>query len=162
MKPGRKKWIFVGALVALGVLAFVALRGPGGPDPCAEPPSGSATSAAAVRCAERYVLNEWYTTKWGRFGAIDSDPMGEGTWFGLVRAHRGTLKSELDAICTHPRDERGALGHVALFEPSAPERGPCRAFSVTPLLGVSYRAQPCEVVRAQSHCINREAALAPP
>jgi len=103
MKPGRKKWIFVGALVALGVLAFVALRGPGGPDPCAEPPSGSATSAAAVRCAERYVLNEWYTTKWGRFGAIDSDPMGEGTWFGLVRAHRGTLKSELDAICTHPR-----------------------------------------------------------
>lgn len=130
------------------------------PGPCAEPELPIPRSRV-VACAEHYVRAQWYTSHWGQLGALDADPHGHGSWLELASKHRGTLREELGVLCTHPQDRAGALGATALFEPAAPGAD-CRAFAVTPLLGVSLKEQSCESVRAQSTCVAREEAVRAP
>lgn len=156
MKRKRALLAALGVLVVAGgaLAAFVVRRGP---DPCAEPEDLPVPRERVVRCAERYVQDQWYTDRWGRFGALDGDVHGNGSWLELMRKHRGTLQRELSALCTHPKDRKGALGHVALFEPTD-GRSECRVVSVTPLLGVSLRDETCASVREHSACISRTEA----
>lgn len=141
-------------LLAAGAFAF-ALRPQAGP--CAEPELPVPRSRV-VACAEHYVRAQWYTSRWGQLVALDADPHGHGSWAELMSTHRGTLRDELSALCTHPRDAAGALGATALFE-AARAGGQCRAFAVTPLLGVTVKEQPCDAVRAQLLCIPRDEAV---
>ena len=158
MTRRRRIALAVGLLVlaVFGGCASLFVRT--GPDPCAEP-SEPAARPDVVRCAEGYVREQWYTGRLGKLGALESDPHGGGSWLELVREHRGTLREQIDALCTHPRDQKGALGHTAIFETTDPSKGPCRVFAITPLLGVSLRNQTCEQVRSSSTCIPRADAL---
>lgn len=145
-------------LVAMGACVAIFMRGRWGANPCAEPEELPVSRARVVACAERYVFDQWFTDRLGKIGALDADPHGEGTWFELVYKHRNTVRRELSAVCTHPRDDKGALGHTALFE-SAVAGKPCRTFGITPLLSVTPQGQSCDAVRASHRCVSRAEAM---
>lgn len=155
----RKLLIFAAAIVVLaGSCTAIFKRGRWGENPCNEPADLPVPRARVVECAERYVFDQWYTDRFGKIGALDSDSHGGGGWFELATKRRNTVRREVAALCTHPRDEKGALGHVALFEAPSSDQ-PCRVFSVTPLLSVTAQGQTCDTVRATHKCIPRADAV---
>lgn len=147
----------LGLILVASIAVFMAM-GRQGDSPCAEPSELPVPRERVVRCAERYVEEQWYTTHWGRFGSLEADSHGDTSWWELMLKHRGTLQPTISALCTHPRDLKGALGHLALFEPAA-KNHECQVVSVTPMLGTSVKDQTCEAVRAQSACVGRDEAL---
>jgi hypothetical protein len=123
--------------------------------PCAEPADLPVPRDRVVRCAERYVKDQWYTSSLGRIGALDADPLAGGSWFALVSSRHGSLEPHVGALCTHPKDLQGVMGHLALFEPRAGKGASCRAFVITPMLGVSATDESCASIRARASCVSR-------
>lgn len=154
----RRTQKLAAALIALAAVAIAWVtidRARATAHPCAEPADLPVPRERVVRCVERYVEDQWYTTHWGKFGALDADPHGHGSWLELMSKHRKTLDSELTHLCTHPKDTAGSLGHVAIFESLAKNESDCRVFSITPLLGVALKDQTCASVRERSACVPR-------
>ena len=155
----NKKLLWLAPLLAPALVGLWLYGRSRGPHPCDEPKDLPVAGRDVVACAERYVLDQWFTTAWGKFGPLDAEPNGTGSWFDLVGRHRGTLWPELESLCTHAKDPKGALGHTALFAPAGGGQE-CRPVSVTPLLGPSMKAESCDSVRAKSTCQERAAAVA--
>lgn len=157
MKRTRKKKLAVALLaIAAALGGFVVFsRARAANHPCAEPADLPVPRERVVRCVERYVEDQWYTTHWGKLAPLDADPFGHGSWLELVSKHRGTLAPQLSQLCTHPKDTAGAMGHVALFMAVERKESECRAFSVTPLLGVSLKNVSCASVREGAACVAR-------
>ncbi len=146
------------ALVAIaGVIGgfVVVSRARAANHPCAEPDDLPVPRERVVRCVERYVEDQWYTTHLGKLAPLDADPYGHGSWLELASKHRGSLDAKLSQLCTHPKDTAGAMGHVALFESVTRKDSECRAFSVTPLLGASLKNVTCSSVREGAACETR-------
>lgn len=151
MKTLRRILLVISLLLlgTIGTCAALFIRT--GPDLCAEPSAPASRDQVAL-CVEQYIRDQWYTDKLGKLGALESDPHGHGSWWEIASTHRKTLARNVSELCTHPRDEQGALGYTALVQAMAGTENECRAFSVTPLLGVSQRGQTCAVVRANASC----------